>query len=401
MKTLFEKLLILLISIVIISCRSAGNTAPEEKISAVLNIVSGKNQPGDNGEKLKEPIVIKVTDSENNPLENIQITFSLIDGGGTLDDHSVPSDSGGFADTYWTLGNGDEHILKVSVTDDEYSAEAVYIFAQTEINIETRWIKNVSFPSLFGRAVIHDNRILETDHYLIFSDASSDDVKIRFAKMAEETLYEVFQAFNIQSGREVGIIESNRFTKPTIFSNVNTSFPYGGFAFNAGYVYYAFDSQTYLQASGSLREIYRPDLKHETVHLISFLVGLDNLPNLWPDVWFSEGIAVYISNNRPPVANIQELNEWRQIPGNENPLTVKDFNNYPTQGRRWYNMFGTAVKYLLDEKGHGKTFTDVLEMYRYMASSRAGFAAAFEMYMGMSVQYYEDNFWDLITGFLN
>ena len=400
MKTLFEKLSILILSSMLFLFCKADNTAPNEKIPVLITVVSGENQPGDDGKKLEAPIVVKVSDPENNPLANVRMTFSVIGGGGTVDNNSVRSDSEGFASSYWTLGNGDDHILKVSVTDDVYSTEAVYVFAQTEIDIDYSWIRNVSFPQLFGRAVIHDNRILETNHYLVFSDASSDDAKIRFAKMAEEMLFEVFQVFGIQSGEEVGIRESNKYTKPTIFTNVRTSFPYGAFAFRSGYICPAFDSQTYLQFSDYLRSIHRLDLKHETVHLIQFLVGLDNLPNLWPDVWFSEGLAVLISNNRPPVATIQEMNEWRQIPGNENPITIKDFNNYPTYGRRWYYMFGTAVKYLLDEKGHGKTFTDVLEMFRYMASSRRGFAHAFEIYMGISVQYYEDNFWDLITKYL-
>ena len=52
-------------------------------------------------------------------------------------------------------------------------------------------------------------------------------------------------------------------------------------------------------------------------------------------------------------------------------------------------------------KYNGKTTIDVLDMYRYMHASRNGFADAFEKYMGMRVQYYEDHFWDLITDFLD
>ena len=263
------------------------------------------------------------------------------------------------------------------------------------------WTSDINFPMLFGLEVTHDNKILESNNFLLFSDHSSDASKIQFMDIAEETFQEVLLAFNLLNGDEIGIIDSNIHSKPTLFSNVNTYFPYGGFAFKTGYVYYALDSETYINWSDNLKSICRLDIKHETVHIIQFLVGLDNLPNLWPDVWFSEGIAVYISDNRPPIANMQELNEWRQIPGNDNPIKVHDWDKYPPQGRRYYNMFGLAVQYLLNENGHGKTTTDVLNMYKYMHSSRNGFADAFEKYMGMSLQYYENNFWDLITNFLD
>ena len=372
----------------------------EENDNAILFVVSGLNQQGENGERLHEPVVIRVTDDENRPLVNVRLVGHVVDGGGALDDEIMYSDKDGCAQTFWTLGNGSEHIMKVTISDRDYSGESVYVFAQTTVDLNLGWVTDVSFPRLYDRDIAHDNRILESNHYLIFSDGSSDDAKVRFAMMAEETFYEVMQAFHIHSSEELGILQYNRNTKPKLFSNVDTVFPYGGFAFNTGYVYYAFDSQTYLQWPEHLKTIYRADIKHETVHIVQFLVGMDNLPNLWPDVWFSEGLAVYISNNRPPPANLQELNEWLQIPENDNPIKVHEWEDYPYGGRRYYQMFGLAVKYLIHENGHSRTTIDVLDMYRYMASSRNGFADAFEKFMGMSLQYYEDNYWDLITDFL-
>ena len=64
-------------------------------------------------------------------------------------------------------------------------------------------------------------------------------------------------------------------------------------------------------------------------------------------------------------------------------------------------MFGLAVEYLLSENGQGKTTGDVLDMYRWMFDTEEGFARAFELHMGMSLQYYEDNYWDLITAWLS
>ena len=92
--------------------------------------------------------------------------------------------------------------MKVSIADQDYSAESAYVLAQTEIDIDFNWISNVSFPTrLYETDVEHDNRTLETDHYLIFSDGSSDHAKVRFAKIAEETLHEVLEAFHLQMRR--------------------------------------------------------------------------------------------------------------------------------------------------------------------------------------------------------
>ncbi len=391
---------LLFISAYLSSC-SNDVTSPVNADTIEIQVVSGNFQSGNNGEQLNNPVVVRVVDRDQVPLEDISVRFEIISGGGELDQTITNTDTEGFAEVSWTIGHDFDKIMKASVPDIDYSGEAVYVYANTDITIETSWISDIGFPMLFGENIGHDNRILESNHFLTFSDGSSDDAKIRFAKMAEETFAEVLEVFSFQNGEELGIFNSDNTTKVKIFSNNYTYFPYGAFAYNTGYVNIALDSQTFLNSPYYTLEAFRLDVKHETVHLIQFLLGLDELPNLWPDVWFSEGLAVYISNNRPPLASNQELNEWQQTPGNFNPILVKEPDEYPSQGRRWYDMFGLAVKYLLHEEGHGKTFPDVIEMYRYMASSHDGFADAFERYMGISLQYYEDNFFDLMSDFLN
>ena len=401
MRAIYRSIPILLAVFFTTSCKKED---PGPNGPLILNVVSGGYQAGDDGQMLPEPIVISLTNAEGNPLPGIPLEFSIVIGGGNLSPGTkssrVLTEEGGLAQVRWVLGHDSDHILKVALAEPDGFTEPVYVFAQTDVQFNMKWTSGHRFPPLFGQYVSHDDRILETSHYLIFSDESSDDAKVRFAKVAEETLHEVFNAFSISESSELGILQDNSDTKPKLFSNVNTSFPYGGFAFRTGYVYYAFDCAQY-ESSPYLREGFRADVKHETVHVLSFLCGLDNLPNLWPDVWFSEGIAVYISNNRPPPANLAELEEWRSIPANDNPIKVHEWEDLPSGGRRYYNMFGLAVEYLLSENGQGKTTGDVLDMYRWMFDTEEGFARAFELHMGMSLQYYEDNYWDLITAWLS
>ncbi len=189
MRKIAEIVSILFIQLTVVFCTGPKITTPPEQISAELSIVSGRNQTGADGETLPEPVVIMVTDHEEKVLENVQINSIIIDGGGSLDSDSFLSDSSGLVEIHWTLGNGPEHVLKAAIHDEDFSGEPVYVFAQTEVDVELKWTSGIEFPRLFGREIAHDNRVLESNHYLLFSDESRDDAKVRFAKIAEETLH--------------------------------------------------------------------------------------------------------------------------------------------------------------------------------------------------------------------
>jgi hypothetical protein len=63
-------------------------------------------------------------------------------------------------------------------------------------------------------------------------------------------------------------------------------------------------------------------------------------------------------------------------------------------------MFGLAVRYLLDDAGMGKSFADVKEMYLDMRKT-SSFRESFEKFLGISVEYYEEHFFELIHDFFN
>ncbi|MCP4726876.1 MAG: hypothetical protein GY863_17685, partial [bacterium] len=313
------------------------------------------------------------------------------------------TDSDGYAESLWTLGYEKDHVMKIYVFDEQYKPRQTYVYANTDVDIATRWVSNIDFPILYGREIDLYGRVLESNHFVTFSDGSSEDTKIIFSKIAEETFHEILQAFNIQDVEELGIIDSDINTKAKIFSNKEMQFPYEGFAYNNGYVVWSLDSHSYIVDNLGI-EHYRRVIKHETMHLIQFLYGLDNLPEVWTDVWFSEGIATYISENYPPIANSDEFNEWLIEHYNTNPVSIHvwdDLSVPAAYSTPYYPAFALAVRYLLHENGHGKTYEDVKQMYKYMSSSQNGFAEAFEIYMGMSLEYYEENFFDLIAEFFN
>jgi hypothetical protein len=386
----------------------------DNQFEFVITVVSGNFQQGNNGEQLPDPIVIRFTDSQQKPRSNVPITFEILCGGGSLSVTSAHTDPQGQAEVYWLLGNESDHILKVTSSDRRYAAETRYVYANTYFEIETQWISGIPFRIEY-ETISHDDRILESNNFLTFSDASSDDIKMIYSKMAEDAFYELKQAFAIQSSEELGIFSNDSSTKITIFSNRYLT--HDCLAFPVGFFLYSLDSPLFSSWWGGdqirLREWYQRDVKHETMHVMQWLFGLDwdsSLPwsqrwgRTWPEFWFSEGIAEYISGGSfTPIETMDQVNDWLQDPDHINPVSIIRSDSSPVDDSRigeYYPMFGLAVRYLLEKNGLGKTFLDVKAMYLDMLNTES-FRTSFETCMGITVEYYEENFFDLITDFLN
>ncbi len=371
----------------------------------LIQVESGNFQSSNAETKLSNPIVIKITDSNENALESIEVAFSILDGGGELSETLQQSNSQGVVQVDWTLGGGPDYILKVSLVDEEkYNFDPVYLYANTLLNIETQWISGLDIV-IDGDQLDHDDRIMESNHCLIFSDGSSDDEKIRLAIMAEGTLHENLHAFGFGSPAELGIFSDETSSKLRIFSNKTSDFRYGASTNPRGYYIYALDSPSLAQAPSRVIEYYRETIKHETMHLLQFLMGMPW--SNFPVIWFSEGIAEVISGNRlfTPIETLAQFNQWWQVQGRLNPvsLNVISFYDLPEAAQdanAYYPMFGLAVKYLLHDQGYGKNYSDVKAMYLYMISTGTPFSEAFEIYFGMTVTDYETNFVALLTDFL-
>ncbi len=75
--------------------------------AARLVYVSGDSAFGPAGQRLAAPFVVKVTDAFGNGVPNTAVTFSVLEGGGTLSNaQPVMTDNNGLASTYLTLGFG-------------------------------------------------------------------------------------------------------------------------------------------------------------------------------------------------------------------------------------------------------------------------------------------------------
>jgi hypothetical protein len=69
----------------------------------VLTEISGDNQPGNAGQALFDPLVVRVTTISGNPVANAAVTFAVTAGGGSVGPQPVLTDPNGFASTTYTL----------------------------------------------------------------------------------------------------------------------------------------------------------------------------------------------------------------------------------------------------------------------------------------------------------
>ena len=102
------------------------------RIPTALQIVSGDAQQGQSGAALEKAFVVEVRDQFDNPLSDVQVTFTVTSGGGTLSATSVTTDSDGRAESTLTLGpEPGANTVTVSVTgvqeEQTFTAEGVRV----------------------------------------------------------------------------------------------------------------------------------------------------------------------------------------------------------------------------------------------------------------------------------
>ena len=257
----------------------------------------------------------------------------------------------------------------------------------------------LAFYDSRGYKLTCDNKVLETENVLTFSDASSDEVKVQYAQMTETAFSELKILFDISSSAELGIVD--RDTKMTIYSNRYQNHRQNSLLY--GFILYAIDSAFWEDRAAIDPDFipwFRREVKHETMHVIQYYFGA-TYSRVYP--WYTEGIAEHVSGGaHPPITCWEEVEEWRQAEDHINPISIQVYDDYPVPDSRigeFYPLFGLAVRYLMDEKGRGKTPLDVKHMF-LDSGSGTPFGEAFELHMGLTVEVYEAHFWEWMEVFL-
>jgi hypothetical protein len=87
--------------------RDSSPTAPQatpQGSDVTLSVVSGNSQSGPVNTQLPQPIRVRITDSNGNPVPNFVVNFVATSGGGSVFGEAEETNSSGYVDELWTLG---------------------------------------------------------------------------------------------------------------------------------------------------------------------------------------------------------------------------------------------------------------------------------------------------------
>ena len=110
----------------------AQNPQSPQYEAASITIVSGNDQTGQGGCSLTDPVVVRITDTDDQPCEDILVYFHVVEGGGrVVGEAGVMTDSLGRAEIRWEIGSGYNGI-EVRIMDGCYRASPRYVLAEGE-----------------------------------------------------------------------------------------------------------------------------------------------------------------------------------------------------------------------------------------------------------------------------
>ena len=246
----------------------------------------------------------------------------------------------------------------------------------------------------------HDGQPYSSIYCIVYSDEASYEMKQQMAEIADERFRQIMQLFNFNNLSDFRYPPGNN--KIEIYINRNHSE-------NIAWAYWGGFIIT-IRSSDIIGHWYNYVVyttRHELTHIFEFLI--EGREVLGIDVWFKEGIAVHVGcvedTGWQTIQNLSELELWisqnQNIPGQGNPVKIHQIEDFP-QGADWhqyYRFFELAMRYLLDNKGMGKSYRHVLNLFYDMRDGKS-FPVSFQNHFGISLSDYEAEFYDRMRTYL-
>jgi len=255
----------------------------------------------------------------------------------------------------------------------------------------------------------HDGHPYESMNFIIYSDAARQETRESLANVAEGLLAELIVEFEIAP--ESMFQFPPKQDKIHIYAYRN-HYPqqWGMRAYYGGIIAWSLDHERRNTDLG----FYKPVLKHELVHVVESLLKGRDVARMPVDVrvhaWFSEGLAEAMTGGTSggAIQGKDRLTALITQYGRRNPIAYTNDGvlnsalvSHPMIGfDYYYPMSQLAVEYLLDEDGLGRSPQDVRDIFLDMAEG-VDFSTAFENRMGISIQEYENEFFDIMDGYLD
>ena len=243
----------------------------------------------------------------------------------------------------------------------------------------------------------HDGKPVISDYCIVFSDGASQELKQRVGLYADQKFTWVLDRFSFSRINDLRYPPGH--SKIDIY--INRSHPENLAA--------AWWGSVFLTMRSDNVDINRYDylFKHELTHAFEFLI--EGQVNLGTDVWFREGLAVYIAGVESiglgRVDTEAELDTWleknRDAPNLGNPVSIHQWEDFPESAdiTHYYVLFELAVRYLLENPENPHSLADMVDLC-YAIRNGAGFAASLQTSLNTNLAVYEIQFYDLMRIYL-
>ena len=113
-----------------------------------LELASGNNQIGKPLEQLTEPVKVRVLDNDEKGVSHVKVYFVPESGSGSVSNDNILTDEEGYAQTYWTLGEGNVEEQKLNVLvkkgDGSYIEGAPLTFTASFVKSEESFIESIT-----------------------------------------------------------------------------------------------------------------------------------------------------------------------------------------------------------------------------------------------------------------
>lgn len=247
----------------------------------------------------------------------------------------------------------------------------------------------------------HDGKPYQATYCTVYSDAAGNPMKQELGDIADENFDKIMQLFNFQNLTDFiyppGYSSIDIYLNKNHPENINWAY-WGGFIITI-------KSD---EISGPWINYTVYTARHELTHVFEFLI--EGREALGTDFWFREGVAVHTgcleSNIFNTIKTLSELESWisenQNLPDKGNPIVIHQYSDLPDGADldKYYRVFELAVRYILDDKGLGRSYQDIKNLF-YEIRNGTPFTSAFSKNFGISLKFYENNFYDMIAAYLN
>lgn len=251
---------------------------------------------------------------------------------------------------------------------------------------------------------LHDGNPVNSENFIVFSEASSLTSREDVLISAEAAFTDIKIMLNVADS-DFDFMPNWGSEKIHILSDYAQRNQIG-LAYRDGIIIRAKDSPRYNGDSTNWQNI----LQHELTHVVEFLLIGDANFRQANAVWFREGFASYGARIHT-IQTLEELNQWKadnlNVEGQGNPISIVVWDDFPSVVLNnattitYYPFFELTVRYLTDsENGHGTTTSDVINFYNELGTGMP-LDAAFELHFGITMQDFEDSWWELMSDYLS